>query len=631
MLLIELALHNILGLKQLIRLKLKPGLNLVQGNNGAGKTTIQRSVIALLSTPSDTQSFSEGQAGMILRAADGQIYRLVRDFSKQKASLARRDAEGRFHPLALTENQILQFILEDTRGLRAADLETVFVMNRSSMPSVRTSSRRRPGHPAPAATAQAASPPAPLIDREKAQARIDEIQGLLDQADQASNLEDQAGELRIQTTDLQRKLKVSQEKSISLRELDTKEKPLNHLWPISSDDQRVLDQYTEQLAVREDQIRTLDEDRSRIEATTDAIPAQPLYMTPLFVSGAGVLAVSFIVPQFIMIEGLAREFFFLPLLVGVGLMAWAAIRDFQQLSQRKMLNARLQNLTKQQESIDMDFQKDTARARELLEKAACADMESFKRKSAERDHLESLKKEMAAEIESILQGNTPQRIEEELRNVETQLQATEEKARLLSGIASDVYMLQEEMRRLQEELAPSGQTEEAAPDSVFGADAPEDRAEAEPGESFLPEALRELLLKDPIGARLQSKIPPLNTAIRHWFGRFPRTQSIRITLNDDLTVSLFTNEGASLVPNSLGAGLLDCAYFVCHVALAGVVSVAHPFPLLLDDPFLSLDAGNQQIALDILREIAQNKQVLLMASLTHPGKEGEGVIALPRP
>ena len=631
MVLIEMALHNIFGLKQLLRIKLKSGLNLIHGVNGSGKTSIHRTLLALLSPSPEKGVLQQGQAGIIARALDRQIYRLVRDFSKQKSSLGLRDAEGRFNALGQNENQIHQFVLENTRGLGIQEIESVFIIQRSMIPSSRLLQNSVLPGSKPSENDLPPDTPKPTVDRERSEARVREIQGILAKADEASNLEDMSAELRSQSNDLRQRIKTVHEKSIALKELENKDKPLDKVWPLLSNQHQLLEQYVEQQAVRFDQIRTLDEDRSRIQAAIDAVPTQPVYLTPLFVSGSGILAVSFILPQFIRIQGVMRELFFLPVVLGLGLMGWAAFRDFQRVGRRKVLNARLENLTSQQEMIDTDFEKGTAPAKELLEKGKCSSVEEFKKRVAEREHLESLNRDIIEERNLALEGKTPEELEKDQEEINTRLKDTEREAQALAGVLTDVYILQEELRQLQEGISETAQQQESAASISSDPAMFNSQTEETHTEYLLPDALRKILQKEPLRSLLTPKLEPLNTAIRHWFAQFPQAKSLRITVNEDFSVTLLSKEGDSLEFQELNSGLLDTAYLVCHIAIAGLVSATHPFPLILDDAIHSLDDTNQKIILDILREIAQNKQVLLLTTRIHPGKEGEGTITLPPP
>ena len=59
-----------------------------------------------------------------------------------------------------------------------------------------------------------------------------------------------------------------------------------------------------------------------------------------------------------------------------------------------------------------------------------------------------------------------------------------------------------------------------------------------------------------------------------------------------------------------------------------MLSNFYPHPLILDDPMTALDPRRREAALDILREIAQNRQVLLFSSVSCPEREGDHRINL---
>ncbi|HLG23093.1 MAG TPA: AAA family ATPase, partial [Candidatus Manganitrophaceae bacterium] len=83
MILLAIDLYGIRPWPQPTRITLKPGLNLVVGANGAGKTAAFHLLSSLLlNTPLDGVSFSENQpaqAAVIFQTKDGALYRITAD------------------------------------------------------------------------------------------------------------------------------------------------------------------------------------------------------------------------------------------------------------------------------------------------------------------------------------------------------------------------------------------------------------------------------------------------------------------------------------------------------------------------------------------------------------------------
>jgi ABC-type cobalamin/Fe3+-siderophores transport system ATPase subunit len=65
-----------------------------------------------------------------------------------------------------------------------------------------------------------------------------------------------------------------------------------------------------------------------------------------------------------------------------------------------------------------------------------------------------------------------------------------------------------------------------------------------------------------------------------------------------------------------------------QLAVDQILSQSYPFPLILDNPLPFLDPPHQLMVLDILREIAQNRQVLLLSSVAYPSRTSDHLIIL---
>jgi ABC-type cobalamin/Fe3+-siderophores transport system ATPase subunit len=101
-----------------------------------------------------------------------------------------------------------------------------------------------------------------------------------------------------------------------------------------------------------------------------------------------------------------------------------------------------------------------------------------------------------------------------------------------------------------------------------------------------------------------------------------------MSLNEELMPELFSPTKAPIPWELLSSGQRDIYHLAYQLAIAQILSRSHPFPLVLDNPLPVLDLPRQQMVLDILREIAQNRQVLLLSSASTPNREGDHLIQL---
>ena len=623
MILLELALNGIRGFKQLRRLNFKSGLNLIQGNNGSGKTTLCDTLFALLSPTSSKTGFNQGQAGLLIQLRDGGTYRLARDFAKQKSSLAQLSPDKQFNPVTQDETQILTFLTDQAGGLKASELEELFTLKRSSLPS-----SHLPAHPKTASRPDAAAAhsdqdrPVSEKNRVQKEKRLEEIRATLAQADQLGKMEDQVADLQARSAELKRRVRIYQEKTDELERLKLQDRELGSLSLLPEDYVQLFEQYEQQQTIRNEKLLALSEDKARIQGGLDQIPSQPIFLNKLFVAGGGIVLLSFIFPLVFETSGLLRTILFLPLLIGIGLMAFAAIQDFLGINKRKSLESQLRSLAKQREAIESAFKTQTAPAQELLKKANCGSPEAFQDKARDHERNVAQQQEIETERNRILSGKTKDELGHELSTLTEKMEELESKIRAHANLPTDLYLLQEEMRKLEHELSRP-MADLSQPPTELSRSGP-----SEPSDSSLAEPLRQMFSRHFLRSLLQTQLGPVQTEIHRWLVRFPQARSLTLILDEQLTPAISFEKGRPAQPGELSSSLLDQVYFSLFVALAQLLAKSHPFPLILDDPLGSLDSINQQIALDILREIAQNRQVLLLSNQSYPSQEGDGVMTL---
>jgi energy-coupling factor transporter ATP-binding protein EcfA2 len=641
MILLELALNGIRGVKQLIRLNLKPGLNLVQGNNGSGKTTVCDTLFALFSPippepasgPRSPTRFDQGQAGFLIRLKDGGVYRLARDFTKKKSGLSQMGPDQRFNPITQDEMPILKFLTDQAGGLDAGGLEALFALRRSSMPSSRPPVHRAAPLPAFMGTGGISKPGdvrSSKEDRTQKKKRIEEIQTILAQAEQIGKLEDQAADLQARSAELKRRLRIYQEKSSERDRLQAQVQGLGTPWPPPENYEVLLDQYEQEQMSRTQQLQAVQEEMEVFRDRLDQMVSSPIFLNKFFLSGSVLVILSIILPLAVELAEGVQPFIFVPLLFGIGLMAFAAFQDFLRINQRKGLESKLRSLTKQRDSLETGFKARTAAVQELLRKANCTTPEAFRDRVRDYEGIVAQQEEVETEMQRILTGKSKEDLDQELSDLTGKIAQLESEIRSHADLPSDLYGLQEEMRRLERELSRSSaeplQTSSPSPQPVLESPQP---TQAVSSDLVLADPLRDLLSSHPVRSLLQARLDLLQTEVHRCLDRFPQTQALSVTFDEQLNPALSSKDGKPVSSDRLSSSLLDILYFSLFLAFSQALSDSHPFPLILDDPLGSLDPDNQRTALDILREIAQNRQVLLFSSQLYTGQAGDNVLRMP--
>ena len=80
--------------------------------------------------------------------------------------------------------------------------------------------------------------------------------------------------------------------------------------------------------------------------------------------------------------------------------------------------------------------------------------------------------------------------------------------------------------------------------------------------------------------------------------------------------------------NGLSDGTVDQIYLAARLALADLVSEQKNSLMILDDPFVSYDEKRLENAMKVLKELSENRQILLLTSQNHYDKWADSTITL---
>jgi len=107
----------------------------------------------------------------------------------------------------------------------------------------------------------------------------------------------------------------------------------------------------------------------------------------------------------------------------------------------------------------------------------------------------------------------------------------------------------------------------------------------------------------------------------------------RVRVDDaNLGIDVFSPEKAGWVPvTDLSQGTLDVVYLAARLGLVRLVTGDRRPPLVLDDPFVTLDDVRASRALELLREVASDFQVIYLTTSDRYDALADRVVQLPGP
>ncbi|HEY0443965.1 MAG TPA: AAA family ATPase [Candidatus Limnocylindrales bacterium] len=107
----------------------------------------------------------------------------------------------------------------------------------------------------------------------------------------------------------------------------------------------------------------------------------------------------------------------------------------------------------------------------------------------------------------------------------------------------------------------------------------------------------------------------------------------RVRVDDKtLDIEVMSPEKGDWVPvTSLSQGTLDIVYLAARLGLVRLVTGDRRPPLVFDDPFVTLDDGRAMRALELLREVARDFQVIYLTTSDRYDAAADSVVELPAP
>jgi uncharacterized protein YhaN len=106
----------------------------------------------------------------------------------------------------------------------------------------------------------------------------------------------------------------------------------------------------------------------------------------------------------------------------------------------------------------------------------------------------------------------------------------------------------------------------------------------------------------------------------------------KIQVHDELDIDVWSPERKGWVPvDVLSQGTIDQVYLAARIELVRLVTQDRRPPLIFDDPFVTYDDDRARRALELLRGLAADHQILYLTTSDRYDDVADKVITLPAP
>ncbi len=289
---------------------------------------------------------------------------------------------------------------------------------------------------------------------------------------------------------------------------------------------------------------------------------------------------------------------------------------------------RLRELQGRLEGIKRKEARISESMRALIVKAGCSSPESFDELERGYRKLLSRRREIAERLEVILPDMEKSVVEEEARRLAGEVNLRRRRLQELRGRTLDAEGFQGALREVEE---LRGRLEALREERVrcevllSGEEVDEDLAGVEEKLEQLverraklrrkAEALRLAMdwLDRATRQSLTSVASRLGESVGRYLERITGGRYREVTVDEkDLSISVWSPEkGGRTGTESLSRGTVDQLYLAARLSLVDIICGDLRPPLLLDDPFVTFDGERMRRALELLREYARGRQVVI--------------------
>ena len=649
---VELALLGVRQMQSMTRIAFGPGLNVLSGGIGSGKSTLCE-LIAVLLCPELTSRFrpfvhphrpERSQAAVVFQAVDGGFYRVIRDFVKDRINLTKIESPGQtaggLPPLAGDAPSVTAEVQRLFHGVTAEQIARHWIFSParlSALPAppsgVGHSNGSATGGHLPAASQAGSSVRSPA-DRPQpaAGSRLEELKHALAKAEETLTLDEQAMAAQDRAGSLKQKLGQAARLSEERDSLQNELKGFTGFDQLPAGHVALIEGLAERERALRGQIDAVRAQLQELEGDRGTLPSQPIFQQRQFQIGAGLIVLALLIALFVSLPGLFRYIFLAMLVPGLGILTWSVVSDMRVQTARAEIDGKIKSLKKEQEAAEKQFNREQKPALELLALTKSNSVEQFKERSRNVNRLRDQIEQLALEQAQLLSGQTVDQLQEQLQTLAQEARALEERVREAASIAAktgmgDVASLQAEIARLESGGAAPATFDYA---ELTGGEAPplHEQTAAAPAVTWM-EVLREVW---------PHEHPTLQSAVSALFGKLSGGGYGKAAWSDN-RLRIETQDQREVDPDLLSSGQRDLLAVACFLApwLAARADKSPEkspvtlgrFPLLLDDPFLSLDPAAQSAFIQLLRSLGATQQIVLATRLPVAEHAGDHRIALP--
>ena len=635
MFLVELVMQGVRGFRELARLRLLNGFNLITADNEAGKTTavdtIQRLLFpnnqaGFMDTLISKQTPDASRGALVMFSDDGGYYRIIQDFSKQAVNLSKYDTDTKDFTLLYKDwDSAVTFMTRLNAGLSEGDFEKIFVFRRDHYASSPNAFIPTPSTPKAVPSIQPVT--SAVISKNNTagdQKKLAELREVLKKAEEAADAEYRAQSAQIALDEIRKKLTTLEESERKKSEIDAKLKELKGCDSLPENLTDLIDACERQQAQKAAEAEELINHLTGLKIQLEAIPVVSLFADKFFVAGLALVAVSIIAGLFIL-TGEYANFFLIGVLLALGLMMVAWYSGSRKNTQRNAILKEIKGLEKERGELEKRSEPESQTIKAFMKSTATATPRELKEHAENYRYFLSLRDDIEEQRQRLESDTTPEMMQKEYNKRQQEALELDKAAKAVAQYNIDTYAIRQGIERIESASSPG---------STIAWDVGADVQVLPPVVSILAASSRQVAFHADLsiasrigGIEMETLIPAVEAAAQRNLVAITNGKYVRVDVgHDGEPPAVRTRDDQIVRYEDQSHGTRDLIYFCLRSGLVEALVGKLRMPIILDDILAGFDAARQKAACQILRTLGAKTQVILFSSNVSLKAEGDGVV-----
>lgn len=629
----DLAIQGVGRFSQAVKFTFQSGYNVILGSNESGKTTFSRAVMAVFfpevfaNTPDFINWQLEGNSrSYITIKEENDIYRLVRDFSKNLSNLSRYVAEKKAFFLISKDDAEIRDLLKDRFKLFNEEIySSVFYADFNSLPStnpfgiVGYAPRAVPSTSKTKDTEDEFEGMDPVRIKERHEILIKEIE----RSKELDHLQSRMDEEQSNLFDLQSEIKEIRDigaKISDLSEYIERFKMLGDAQDIMSR----IDKFFDSERRIENTMGELRSRKGQAEAELMNVHLPSLKDNKFLLTGLGIafagIVITYVLKDFI-INYIPEKFISfgnLAVIAGFIVAGWGFWQYIKAQGYINRLRKTVSESDEQIRNIKSRHESESREIKELMKSLGVDNIETLKKRVSGFKQSEINKKELENKLKAMKEAKDYEKLEGEEEKINKRIEELLKKQDEIGSLGFTPQEMKEEITKIEDHLAKRGipvkkRFEESKALSSGSGGSWGGRVSSRFPDDHIARFLAiatELLQKGQI-----DPLAELQNSFNKYIQILTKKNYARATFSKDGVIKFFKADNLMrLGMESMTPATKDSIYFALKFSIIESILKRRSLPIILDDPFLLFDDSRLESVSTILKELSNKGQVIYLTS-----------------